>query len=626
MSVLDKLPEQHGPTMTCPDTGLVIPKGLVANLEWRRTLRKQANADLGLRKTLFQACAVSPLFWINAFGWTFHQNEITVSGKRVATQGQSSNAPFITWLCQDVVIQTLRHCIDNGENVLIDKSRDMGASWLTLTMFHWYWQFVPGTTFLEMSRNVDAVDAKGDMDSLFERHRYLYRMQPVWLRPPLVDTFMKLINERNNNALVGESTNQHAGQGGRKTAVLLDEFARVQQAEEIDLSLSDTTSCKIYNSTPQGPHTWFSRLKKSRACRVLELPWFAHPDKSRNAKLIPLEGAEIGYSCMAGMKWSSPWYEQVIVGRSKRDIAMNIDMCHGQAGRTFFDAVEIEKHRAKFEADPLHCGQLVHLLQEERSDVRLDVLKERNVKAIRFVDGGTVRPWSLWCNLIRGRPDQTHAYTLGCDISAGTGSSNSVISVYDATLQQIVAKFVSSTTSPYELAEEAVRAGIWFGGTSGTAVLNWEATGGVGAQFTTQIGKLNYNPCWHRRDITKFNKPKTKKRGWHSTPDTKADLLGLYAGGLESLDIINPCGQALDEALAYVYDDNGRLVAGAAGIDESSGASATHGDHVIADALAFIAREDVPDSQPRPQRIPKNSILYFRQQQKARNRERNPWS
>lgn len=626
MSQLDQLPPQYGPTMVCPHTGLVIPKATEANLVWRRDLRKSANRDRGLQRAIRQACASSPIFWLNAFGWTFHQFDVGMDGRQVSVTGMSTHVPFITWQIQDSVITQLQECIDNGENVLIDKSRDMGASWLCLSVFHWYWQFVPGTTFLEMSRTEKYVDVRGNMDTLFEKHRYLHRMQPAWLRPEMDDNLLRLRNERNGNLLVGESTNQHAGQGARKTAVLLDEFARVREAEEIDLALSDTTPCKIYNSTPQGPDTWFSRLKHSRACRIIELPWFAHPDKSRGAELTDRDGADIGYSCVPGKKWTSPWYRHQQDTRSKRDLASNVDMNHGQAGRTFFDAGEIEEHRRQFQRNPLLTGRLIYSLGDQRSDSRLNILRHEEVDAIRLVRGGDEGRWQFWCELIDGRPDQTHAYTIGVDISAGTGTSNSVITIYDATTNRVVAKYVNANISPYDLAEEAVKAGVWFGGMTGVAVMNWETNGGVGAQFTTRLTSIGYRVIWCRRDPTKFGKPKTSKRGWNSTPELKEDLLGVYANGLKTLEIITPCRETLDEALGYTYDDSWRLVAGSAGIDEASGASATHGDRVVSEALAFLAREDVQIKSSPPAVAPKNSLMYYRRKRNEKKRNDDAWS
>lgn len=622
----------------CPWTGLKIPKEQEENIKWRRRLRIAANDDLGLRQTLKQACAQSPIFWLNAFGWTFHQKRVYDDGVERSVRGIDVHVPFITWKVQDEAIELIKDAIENGRNLLIDKSRDMGASWIIISMFHWYWQFVPGCTFLEMSRNEKYVDKRGDMDTLIEKHRYLHKMQPAWLRPSMDDQVMHLKNQNNGNLISGESTNEHAGQGGRKTAVLMDECARMREAEEIDLALTDTTSCKIYNSTPQ-PNSYFGKLKRSRICTILEMPWWRHPLKGRGCELVDAHGAEIGYTCPINKKWTSQWYNIQVNGirdprdpdkwinepRTKKDLAQNVDMNHDQAGSMFFDSGEVEMHRRRFACDPLQVGSIAFLDQDLRPDQRYAILKRRLGESLTWTKTGE-RGWRLWCGLIDGRPDQTHAYTLGVDISAGTGGSNSVITVYDADTNRIVAKFWSATISPYDLCEEAIKAGVWFGGRTGAAVLNWETTGGVGSQFTKQLKTIGYRPQYVRRHSTKRGEPKVDQRGWHNTPVTKEVLLAEYAQGMKALKVINPCDPALDECLGYHYDDLGRLKAGAGGIDDDSGASATHGDHVIADGLSYLAREDVGKAPAVPVKVPKDSYEGMKRRDMQRRNRKDEWN
>lgn len=616
---------QHGPSVTCEVTGLVIPKLLEENIEWRRRLRQSANNDIGLQKTLKQACASSMLFWLNAFGWTFLQKIVGDDGLEHMVKGMQVHVPFITWQIQDIAIKKIIHCIDTGEDILISKSRDMGASWICLSVFHWYWQFIPGTTFLEMSRNEKYVDQRGNMDSLFEKHRYLHKMQPAWLRPGIDDNLLRIRNTATGNMLVGESTNQHAGQGGRKTAVLLDEFARVREAEEIDLALSDTTSCKIYNSTPQGPTTWFSKLKKSHKCVVLEMPWFHHPLKGRDAELITAYDVEIGYTCPPGKKWISTWYGLQETLRSRRDVAQNIDMCDEQSGRMFFDVREVEEHRSKFQRVPSQVGELLYRIERQDDPDRIKILKSRKVSDIFFMQSKEGK-WRLWGELIEGRFDQTHAYTMGIDISAGTSSSNSVITVFDATAKRVVAKFWSATITPYALAEEACKAGLWIGGTTHQPVLNWETNGGVGAQFTTRLKQLGYRPQYVRRNYAKRDRPKSNQRGWHSTTELKEDLLGQLRQGLKTQEFIIACQDSFDEYLGYHYDDLMRLQPGVSDVDEESGASATHGDHAIADGLAFLAKEDTWKPKEIDAIPPKGSFAFRKQKHLRRKRDKAVWN
>jgi hypothetical protein len=150
--------------------------------------------------------------------------------------------------------------------------------------FQWRWQFRGNNTFLEVSRKQDLVDRRGDMDSLFEKHRYLLRMQPPWMRPRNIRDHICLLENLDNGSMIsGESTNESVGQGGRKTAILLDEFARVKDGEAIDLATRDTSACRIFNSTPQGPGTWFTKLRNSGRVKVFTMHWSRHPEKARGA-------------------------------------------------------------------------------------------------------------------------------------------------------------------------------------------------------------------------------------------------------------------------------------------------------------------------------------------------------
>jgi hypothetical protein len=217
------LAPQYGEFATDPITGLQIPKTLAGNVAWRQNILAAARTSKTWRNKLRAASQASPIFWLNAFGWTFLQKKIqldgrelaVVQGREVAGVKQNPHVPFITWAVQDEAILELKDAIENGHDVLISKARDMGASWLCLAMFQWFWQFRPSTTFLELSRKEVLVDRPGDMDSLFEKHRYLTRRQPEWLRPARIkDNRLHLENGDNGSILLGKVHEQgcRAGQ------------------------------------------------------------------------------------------------------------------------------------------------------------------------------------------------------------------------------------------------------------------------------------------------------------------------------------------------------------------------------------------------------------------------------
>lgn len=606
--------------MIDPYTGLVIPKTLAGNLAWRKNLLGQAATSGAMRRTLKSAASSSPIFWLNAFGWTFLQKRVAADGHETSVQGAATHVPFITWKIQDEAMQEIVKSIDTGRDALIRKSRDMGASWLVLAVFHWFWQFRPATTFLELSRKQSLVDKRGDMDSLFEKHRYLLRWQPEWLRPQRVkDNLLHLENLDIGTSLEGESTNENAGQASRKTAILLDEFARVERGEAIDLATADTTSCRIFNSTPQGPTTHFTRIYRAlsagnRAGNIITLPWWRHPDKGKDAHVVVVDGKE---------KWTSPWYEDQVQRRSKRNIAQNLDMEHGRSGDMFFDADEIEKHKKQYEADPLAIGNIV-FDEDMTEEKKVHVIRKSTHESMAFIEASSSKPWRFWIPLVDKRPFQNTRYVFAVDISNGSGASNSVVTVLDNSTNMIIAKWWDAFTSPEALAEVVAFSAIWFGGRNNPLVI-FEKNG-PGTIFGKKLMKLGYPNVYYQKIQDQKSEIETKRWGWHSSPSRKEMLLGAYREALKTNAIINPCREALDEALDYVYDDNGRIEPGTTGHEEGGG-QALHGDHVIADALCVLARESLPKSEPvDEQKLQPGTFAYRRRQFSRGLKDKDAWA
>jgi hypothetical protein len=618
--------EQYGKSMQCPVTGLVIPKDLRANLEWRKQLRDLASDNPAVQEQIRTACSASFVYWINAFGFTYWQKWVNEEGVEVSVTGDAAHVPFLTWKIQDDAALTLISCIERGEDSLIDKSRDMGASWLVIAVFQWMFQFRPNSTFLEVSRKEMYVDQRGNMDSLMEKHRYMMRMQPVWLRPKkLRDNTLLLENQDNGSVIIGESTNDDVGQGGRKTAILLDEFARVKNGEEIDLATADTAACRIFNSTVNGPATWYTRIYRdlkdgTRQGVIITLPWEAHPAKGAGLSIIDVP---VSARNKLGKKAVSKWYIHEQQTRSVRDLSQNIDRDHGKSGDAFFDSGEIEAHRLAFQREPESVGNISWDDELNEDEKRSIVISGEHESVVLLRDGFRHR-WKLWMPLVNGRPDQSHSYVFGVDISMGTGSSNSVVSVLDNETGQKVAEFADSFTSPEDLAWVVSLAGVWFGGQSGKPFLIWESNG-PGSIFGKKILQIGYSPIYFAETEGRKTQKTTDRYGWNSNAVRKEVLLGLYRDAVKNGRYINPSKESLDEAISYVYNDRGLLVPSLAK-SEIGGASATHGDRVIADALCELGRKKLPEVKSVIPAAPANSFAARRKEFKDRQgRDADAW-
>ncbi|MFP3435253.1 hypothetical protein SB781_36435, partial [Paraburkholderia sp. SIMBA_061] len=76
--------------------------------------------------------------------------------------------------------------------------------------------FEPEHHYGLVSRKEELVDKRGDMDSLFEKARYILKQLPAWMVPVIRHTHMLMNNKEMNSTLAGESTNADIGRGGRK--------------------------------------------------------------------------------------------------------------------------------------------------------------------------------------------------------------------------------------------------------------------------------------------------------------------------------------------------------------------------------------------------------------------------
>ena len=76
----------------------------------------------------------------------------------------------------------INNAINVGEDILIEKSRDMGFSWLTLGLFLWRMLHETGFNAGIGSRKKELVDELDSMKALFPKVRFMLRYLPYWLR------------------------------------------------------------------------------------------------------------------------------------------------------------------------------------------------------------------------------------------------------------------------------------------------------------------------------------------------------------------------------------------------------------------------------------------------------------
>lgn len=541
------------------------------------------------RQEVYNRASRDPVWWYNTFAYTFDPRL------------RMKVVPFILYPFQEHAVKALDWSIAYGDDLLVEKSRDMGASWLCLGTFTWRWLFRPHETFLLVSRVEDLVDKKNDPDSLFWKIDFLLKYLPGWMRPNYERQKLSLTNLDNNSTIVGSSTTGETSRGGRKTAILLDEFAAVPDGHAMLRASRDATNCRIFNSTPQGTGNAFYdvRQKMVHRRRVMRLHWTLHPVKA------------FGRYQDASGKDRSPWYDkQCERAAHQQEIGQELDIDYLNSAWQFFDGGNIlrliDEHAQKpfVTIGPEELGEMLGLREELRKKLR--------------------DPLLLWCTLGGDyRPSRNRDYAIGCDLATGKDgerSSQSVASIGDKLSGEKVGMFCARNLFPNEFAEVCCKLGEIFAGTGGQAYLGWEANG-PGGQFGKQVLDLHYGRVYYRQNEGTSTRRKLEFMGWWSHKDTKKLLLGQYATAVMTGTFVNRSRDALMETLEYVHAPNGDVYhAKSADKEDPTSSGENHGDMVIADAvLNLLLKETAIPVQRRQPKVEPGSYAH-RMMQQVRNR------
>ncbi len=586
----------------------LVPKDIDENLDFRLWLVEEGCKDPEFAADIYAMCARDPLFFMSCFVYCYDpRSSIKIS-------------PFIPYEFQEVAVS--EYCKSLGkEDIFTDKSRDMGASWLHLILIDWMFLFQEMSSILCVSRVEDLVDKKDDPDSLFWKIDFIHKNLPPFLRPPAGSEYRKMLHFYNPNTgstINGCSTNDDVGRGGRRTVILLDEFAAVPNGYSILNATQATTNCRMFNSTPKGVGNAFHAMYKT-GIKKIRLHWANHPEKNRglyksNKGKLDLMDKTFdwalhypeGYNYILDGKIRSPWYDAECLRASHpMEIAQELDIDYLGSDFQFFDPTKIQDYIKKYACDPLLVGE-----------ISFDV-KEKHIGGFSAVKGGRL---ALWVELDENGKPPASKYAVACDIASGTGSSNSIASIGDLRTGRKIGEFASPYLQPYEFAEY-----VWaFAKFFDDAFVIWE-NNGPGRNFGATLtgpeyeDKLCYGNVYFRNaNDESMDRRMTAIPGWASTGQTKKVMLSEYRKSLESEDFINPSYEGLNECLCYVYTATGYVAhANSLNTLDPSGARDNHGDRVIADGLlSKVCRERMVSVDEVKKQVIPDDCFYARQQKR----------
>ena len=264
------------------------------NKEKRLELLKYTSAEGWV--TIIRKCKEDPIFFFNMFLWTYNPRL------------DKPHVPFITYPYQDDFIKQIVEAVETGIDVWVEKSRDMGLSWTMLWIFLWWFLFKERSVLL-WSYKEDYVDAQGNMDSAFERLRYMIKRLPKQLKPK--DMLSKYMNisapwcwEISWDVWVNFWT------WWRRKVVFMDEFALRPRDETALQKTKDVTECRIFWWTPNWTSNVYGKVMTNHKAyrhllnKKIRLPWRLHPLKT------------------------NVWYEFQKMTRTATDLAQEVDISY----------------------------------------------------------------------------------------------------------------------------------------------------------------------------------------------------------------------------------------------------------------------------------------------------------
>jgi phage terminase large subunit len=259
--------------------------------EWRRATSTLLQGDGGLRSAAFYYYRHDrPAEFTEHWGTTFDPR----NGKG-ARKHLPRKMPMLLFKRQRDLFDCLLACTNQSEAGLIEKARDMGATWVCCFFSIWQWVFQPGSAVGWGSRKEELVDHRGDPKCIFEKLRMGIEhlpdvFKPAGFNPREHMTFMTIVNPENGSTIIGEA-GDNIGRGGRTGVYFKDEAAHYVRPESIEAALGDNTDVQIDISSVNGLGNVFHRRREAGKVwtggaieagevAVFIMDWSEHPGKT----------------------------------------------------------------------------------------------------------------------------------------------------------------------------------------------------------------------------------------------------------------------------------------------------------------------------------------------------------
>jgi len=512
---------------------LVAPKIRRDNLLFRAEILKGCDEDARFQKLIWNKCKENPIFYVDTFCYTRNPRL------------PHPDIPFILYDYQEKALLEIIDAILTQNDLLIEKTRDMGASWLVLYAFEWCFKFHDGSDFKVGSWKQEFVDLLDSMDSLMQKYRFMLKWLPSWLRDDIDPNFpfMRLTNGKNGNTIIGETASANFGSGGRRRAMLLDEYAKWEKlvADGAYTSTADVTGCRIFLSTPYGSGNKYAHLaNEDSKIKKLTLHWTLHPLKNvgcyyidiKTGEKIPVDISDGGYKAFGiwqkyrgemlpkkfGLRGGivrSTWYDGECERREDADIAQELDIDYRRSGAPFFDMVA---------------------LNSQVASTYIEIPKgSRNIPFRRYITGDLVmvqnkvifrqKPEEIggWLRIYEF-PNPNIEYVLSADTCEGLPKGDENFGIVRDAIDRNVVAVVCNKQTPEDFSYQLWLVHKWF-----NECMTCVENNNHGYSVNKDLDDLGTKLYYTKKYETKEGDVQTTKRGFTTSGRTRIMALDRFA-------------------------------------------------------------------------------------------------
>lgn len=203
---------------------------------------------------------------------------------RVTALGRVPFMPFVLFPKQIDLLEFFLRKWRAGEPGIVVKSRDVGASWLSMALSCTLCLFNRDMMIGIGSAKEVKLDRTGDPDTLFYKARQFMQHLPLRLRGSWDQNtdapYMRILIPETGSSITGEAGDS-IGRGGRKAIYFVDESAHVERPKLVDASLASTTDCRIDMSSVCGTANSFAEKANGGKIERFDFAWQDDPRKDQ---------------------------------------------------------------------------------------------------------------------------------------------------------------------------------------------------------------------------------------------------------------------------------------------------------------------------------------------------------